>query len=149
MLRFGRFTHSSALTSQPYPFNAISPRCYSPIKSAPTTSIAFQHRLIPPTADRFLSSDDQTESNTVDKISAIARAMDRSRNWVIEDAPRQYIDQQAWYFEGMEQARKSLKAGKGIPHEEVMAKISELINERIGNKHKGPDLAQAPGVQWQ
>ncbi|HDH16572.1 MAG TPA: ribbon-helix-helix protein, CopG family, partial [Gammaproteobacteria bacterium] len=32
----------------------------------------------------------RTESNTVDKISAIAKAMDRSRNWVIEDALKQY-----------------------------------------------------------
>ena len=74
----------------------------------------------------------RTERNTVEKIGAIARAMDRSRNWVIEDALRQYIDHQAWYLEGIEQARDSLKAGKGIPHEEVMAEISELINERIG-----------------
>ena len=74
----------------------------------------------------------RTERNTVEKIGAIAQAMDRSRNWVIEDALRQYIDHQAWYLEGIEQARDSLKAGKGIPHEEVMAEISELINERIG-----------------
>ncbi len=73
----------------------------------------------------------RTESNTVEKISAIAKAMDRSRNWVIEDALKQYIDQQAWYIEGIQQAQASLAAGKGIPHEEVMAEISELINERI------------------
>ncbi|GMR18401.1 MAG: hypothetical protein BMS9Abin33_0812 [Gammaproteobacteria bacterium] len=73
----------------------------------------------------------RTESNTVDKISAIAKAMDRSRNWVIEDALKQYIDQQAWYIEGIQQAQTSLTAGKGIPHAEVMAEISELINERI------------------
>ncbi|GBE07888.1 ribbon-helix-helix protein, copG family [bacterium BMS3Bbin11] len=73
----------------------------------------------------------RTESNTVDKISAIAKAMDRSRNWVIEDALKQYIDQQAWYIEGIQQAQASLIAGKGIPHVEVMEEISELINERI------------------
>lgn len=73
----------------------------------------------------------RTESNTVKKIGAIARAMDRSRNWVIEDALQQYIDQQAWYLEGIQQAQASLEAGKGIPHEELMAEISELINDRI------------------
>ncbi|MEA1890871.1 MAG: ribbon-helix-helix protein, CopG family [Pseudomonadota bacterium] len=73
----------------------------------------------------------RTESNTVDKISAIAKAMDRSRNWVIEDALKQYIDQQAWYIEGMQQAQASLKAEMGIPHAEVMAEISELIDGRI------------------
>ena len=73
----------------------------------------------------------RTESNTVDKISAIAKAMDRSRNWVIEDALKQYIDQQAWYIEGIQQAQASLSAGKGIPHAEIMAEISELISESI------------------
>ncbi len=73
----------------------------------------------------------RTESNTVKKIGAIARAMDRSRNWVIEEALKQYIDQQAWYLEGIQQAQASLEAGKGIPHEELMAEISELINDRI------------------
>ena len=73
----------------------------------------------------------RTKSNTVKKIGAIARAMDRSRNWVIEDALKQYIDQQAWYLEGIQQAQASLEAGKGIPHEELMAEISELINDRI------------------
>lgn len=78
----------------------------------------------------------RTESNTIDKISAIAQAMDRSRNWVIEDALKQYIDQQTWYLEGIQQAQTSLAAGKGIPHEEVMAEISKLINERI-ETHEG------------
>jgi len=70
----------------------------------------------------------RTKSNTVEKITAIAEAMDRSRNWVIEDALKQYIDQQAWYLEGIKKAQVSLKAGKGIPHEELMAEISELID---------------------
>ena len=78
----------------------------------------------------------RTESNTVEKITAIAQAMDRSRNWVIEDALKQYIDQQAWYLEGIQQAQASLKAGKGIPHEELMAEISELINTSI-RSHEG------------
>lgn len=73
----------------------------------------------------------RTQSNTVEKIGAIAKAMDRSRNWVIEDALKQYIDQQAWYLEGIKRAQASLEAGKGIPHEELMAEISELINDRI------------------
>ena len=73
----------------------------------------------------------RTESDTVEKISSIAQAMDRSRNWVIEDALKQYIDQQAWYIEGIQKAQASLEAGQGIPHEEIMAEISELINEKI------------------
>ena len=56
------------------------------------------------------------QQQAVEKISSIAQAMDRSRNWVIEDALKQYIDQQAWYLEGIQQAQASLGAGQGIPH---------------------------------
>jgi len=70
----------------------------------------------------------RAESDTVEKISNIAEAMDRSRNWVIEDALKQYIDQQAWYIEGIQKAQASLAEGNGIPHEEVMAEIAELID---------------------
>jgi len=73
----------------------------------------------------------RTKSDTVEKISAIAEAMDRSRNWVIDDALKQYIDQQAWYIEGIQRAQASLETGKGIPHEEIMAEISELIAVEI------------------
>ncbi|MCU7960086.1 MAG: ribbon-helix-helix protein, CopG family [gamma proteobacterium symbiont of Bathyaustriella thionipta] len=78
----------------------------------------------------------RTESNTVESISSIAKAMDRSRNWVIEDALKQYINQQAWYIEGIQAAQVSLAEGKGIPHEEVMAEISELIHEKISLHEK-------------
>ena len=70
----------------------------------------------------------RTESDIIEKISNVAEAMDRSRNWVIEDALKQYIDQQAWYIEGIQKAQASLDEGKGIPHEEVMAEIAELID---------------------
>ncbi len=73
----------------------------------------------------------RTESDTVEKISSIAEAMDRSRNWVIEEALKQYIDQQVWYLEGVQKAQASLAEGKGIPHDEVMAEIAELIDGKI------------------
>ena len=73
----------------------------------------------------------RAESDTVEKISSIAQAMDRSRNWVIEDALKQYIDQQAWFIEGIQKAQRSLAEGKGIPHEEVMTEISALLDEKI------------------
>jgi len=72
----------------------------------------------------------RTESESVETINAIAKAMDRSRNWVIDDALKQYIEQ-AWYIEGIQQAQASLASKNGIPYGEVMAEISELIGERI------------------
>ena len=70
----------------------------------------------------------RTETETLSRISAIAKAMDRSRNWVVKEALEQYIDQHSWYIEGIQHAQKSLQAGRGVPHEEVMAEVAALID---------------------
>ena len=32
----------------------------------------------------------------IDKLDTLAKAQDRSRNWVVKDALQQYFDQQDW-----------------------------------------------------
>ena len=73
----------------------------------------------------------RTEPEIVERLSALAKSMDRSRNWVIEDALKQYIEQQARYVEGVEQARSSLERGEGIAHEDLMAEMDALIEEKV------------------
>lgn len=65
------------------------------------------------------------------KIAALAQAMDRSRNWVIEEALKQYIEAQAWQIEGIKQAQASLARGEGIPFEDVMDEMDALIEEKV------------------
>jgi len=72
----------------------------------------------------------RTEPEIVDQLSALAKSMDRSRNWVIEDALKQYIEQQARYVEGVVQARASLARGEGIAHADLMAEMDALIEAR-------------------
>jgi len=72
----------------------------------------------------------QTEPAIVEQLSALAKSMDRSRNRVIEDALKQYLEQQARYVEGIEQAMASLERGEGIAHEELMAEMDALIEEK-------------------
>ena len=70
------------------------------------------------------------ETEVVEQLSALARSMDRSRNWVVEDALKQYLEQQARYAEGIAEARASLERGEGIEHEDLMAEMDGLIEER-------------------
>ena len=79
----------------------------------------------------------RTESDVVEKLSALAKTMDRSRNWVIEDALKQYIEQQARYVEGIEQAMASLEHGEGIAHEDLMAEMDALIEEKVREHEAG------------
>lgn len=71
----------------------------------------------------------RTDPELVRKITAIAATMDRSRNWVTQEALRQYGDAQLWQMEGIKDAIDSLDAGAGVPHEQVMAEAEALITE--------------------
>ncbi len=70
----------------------------------------------------------RTNSELAAKIAAIAAAMERSRNWVIEEALKQYVEAQAWQIEGIKTAIASLDGGEGIPHEQVMAEAETLLD---------------------
>lgn len=69
----------------------------------------------------------RTDSELVGKVAALAVAMDRTRNWVVEDALRQYVESQAWQVEGVKEAIGSLDRGEGIDHEAVMAEMDALL----------------------
>jgi predicted transcriptional regulator len=72
----------------------------------------------------------RTDPEISAKIAALAQVMDRSRNWVIEEALKQYIETQAWQIEGIKQAQASLARGEGIPFEDVMDEMEVLIDEK-------------------
>ena len=79
----------------------------------------------------------RTEPEIVEKLSALAKSMDRSRNWIIEDALKQYIEQQSWYAAGIQQAQASLERGEGIAHEDLMAEMDALIEEKVRQHEAG------------
>lgn len=60
------------------------------------------------------------------------RAMDRSRNWVIEDALKRYIAEQRWQIEGIKNAIDALDRGEGIAHETVKAGIAAKLENKLG-----------------
>jgi len=70
----------------------------------------------------------RTDSDLAGKVAALASSMDRSRNWVIEEALRQYVETQAWQIEGIKAAIDSLDKDEGIPHEQAMAEMEALLS---------------------
>lgn len=72
----------------------------------------------------------RTDPEISAKIAALAQVMDRSRNWVIEEALKQYIETQAWQIEGIQQAQASFSRAEGIPFESVMDEMEALIEEK-------------------
>lgn len=72
----------------------------------------------------------RTDPEISAKIAALAQVMDRSRNWVIEEALKQYIESQAWQIEGIKEAQAALARGEGIPFEDVMDEMDALIDQK-------------------
>lgn len=72
----------------------------------------------------------RTDPELAENIAALASAMDRSRNWVIEQALKQYVQAQMWQIEGIKAAIASLDKGEGIPHEQVLAEAEALLSEK-------------------
>ena len=69
----------------------------------------------------------RTGPEIANQIATLAQAMERSRNWVIEDALRQYIATQTWQIQGIQVAQAALAQGEGVPLEEAMQELNRLI----------------------
>lgn len=67
----------------------------------------------------------QAAQETVNEIDALAAAMDRSRNDVINQAIRQYLETHAWQMERIEAGLEDARAGRVELADEVFAAIAE------------------------
>ncbi|KGM34193.1 CopG family ribbon-helix-helix protein [Inquilinus limosus] len=66
----------------------------------------------------------RTTKETVDEIDALATAMDRSRNYVINQALRQYLEANAWQVQRIEEGLAAAREGRVRPAEDVFADIA-------------------------
>lgn len=61
---------------------------------------------------------------TVEEIDALASAMDRSRNYVINQAIQQYLDANAWQVERIKAGLDDARAGRVKPAGNVFTAIA-------------------------
>ena len=66
----------------------------------------------------------RTDKQMVNAIDALAGAMDRSRNYVVNQAIQQYLDANAWQVERIKEGLADAKAGRVFPADEVLAEIA-------------------------
>ena len=60
----------------------------------------------------------------VSEIDALAAAMDRSRNYVVNQALQQYIEANAWQIERIREGMEAARKGRIRPAEDVFAGIA-------------------------
>lgn len=69
----------------------------------------------------------RTSKQTVAEIDAIATATERSRNFVVNQALRQYLETNAWQLARIREGIEAARAGRVRPAQEVF--------ENIASKH--------------
>lgn len=67
------------------------------------------------------------DENLVSRVDGLAEEMKRSRNWVIQEAVKRFVDYEQWFVDQVKAGREAAAADKAIPHEQVMEEIREKV----------------------
>src|SRR6266481_4742097 len=60
---------------------------------------------------------------TLKRLDALAKAMNRTRTWVMQQAVEGYLDYNEWFVRQVEEGLADVKAGRVVPHEEVVEMV--------------------------
>jgi predicted transcriptional regulator len=72
----------------------------------------------------------RADAKTMEALGRIATAMDRSRNWVINDALKAYVEDHEWLEEQVARSRQEIAEVKGIPHDQAMVRLRQHLASR-------------------
>jgi predicted transcriptional regulator len=67
----------------------------------------------------------RADKDTVSAIDALAGAMDRSRNYVVNQAIEEYLEAHAWQIERIKAGIQAAREGRVQPAEEVFKRIGD------------------------
>ncbi len=68
-----------------------------------------------------------------EQLDALAASVDRPRSWVIEQAIKRYLEEQAWQVQAIQEAFDELHSGKAqlVPHEQVMERLETKLKAKL------------------
>ncbi|MBS1214236.1 MAG: putative transcriptional regulator [Proteobacteria bacterium] len=78
----------------------------------------------------------RTDIETANRLDKLASRLDRSRNYLVNQAIKEYLDLHAWQIEKIQEGIEAADRGRLIPHEDVMAEMDALIQEHV-DRHEG------------
>jgi predicted transcriptional regulator len=76
----------------------------------------------------------RAEPDIMQRLDHLAARLDRSRNYLVNQAIREYLDLHAWQIEKTQEGIEAANRGQLTPHEEVMAEMDALIQESIDRR---------------
>jgi predicted transcriptional regulator len=69
----------------------------------------------------------RAESELVHQLDHLADSLDRSRNYLVNQALKEYLEHHAWQIEKIAQGIAAAERGELIAHEDVMREMEDLI----------------------
>ena len=67
------------------------------------------------------------------EIETLAKATDRSKSWLLEQALDAYLETQSWQIARIEQGLAEVERGEGVAHEEIAEWLSGWGRDREGD----------------
>lgn len=72
----------------------------------------------------------RTEPDIILQLDHMAESLDRSRNYIVNQALKEYLQHHAWQIEKITQGMASADRGEVVTHDEMMRELEELIEEK-------------------
>jgi predicted transcriptional regulator len=72
----------------------------------------------------------RTEEGKRAQLDAIAKALDRNRNWVINEAIEYYLDLHRWQLEEIKKGEEDIKAGRWLTSQQVRERLEKQIGKK-------------------
>lgn len=76
----------------------------------------------------------RAESNLVNQLDHLADTLDRSRNYLVNQALKEYLEQHAWQIEKIAKGIAAADRGELVDHDVVMKEMEELIDSKAQGK---------------
>ena len=76
----------------------------------------------------------RTDPETLERLKKLAKATERSRNYLVNHALKAYLDEQAWQIAAIQEGLASLDAEGGIADDEVAAHFQRRYAEATAAK---------------
>jgi len=76
----------------------------------------------------------RTETDNLKKLDWVAKATDRSRNYLVNAAIERFLAEEAGFIADVEAGRKAFEEGRTIPHKDVFRQLRAGINAKREQK---------------
>ena len=76
----------------------------------------------------------RTEAVTVHQLDYMAASLDRSRNYLVNQAIKEYLAAHAWQIEKINNGIAAADRGELVEHDQVMQEMEDLIERKAQAK---------------